>query len=116
RGHVSRGNARGAQLAIFGHSVLAVGLSAAGQRRPANRVQVHVELEMLHHVERAGHQTSRFDLWRVTLAIANRQCIQRVSLLLADGRSGVRVQAAAQQNHGWWQYQTPRWSGDQMYL
>ncbi len=70
-----------------------------GQRRTADGAQVDVELEVPFDAQRARHRARRFDLTRVALAVVNGQRAQGEALRPGNGRGGVRVEPAAQEDY-----------------
>ena len=89
---------------------------SAVSAEPPNAERSSVELDVPGDAERCGHRARGLELARVTLAVADGQRVQLEAVAPRDRRGGVGIEPAAQQNDGARGTQTPRVSGDQMYL
>jgi hypothetical protein len=68
-----------------------------GERRSADGAEVHLELEMPFDAERVRDGSSRLDFARVALSVEHAERVQREALRLRDRRSGIRIEATAQE-------------------
>jgi hypothetical protein len=85
------------------------------QRRAAEPGQIQLEFEVPPDVEIGGHGASRPQLVRVPLTVVDAERRQRESVAPGHRRRRVGIESTAEQHDGT-RHQTPRASGDQMYL
>ena len=93
-GYVGRGDTAGIDRAILRNRRI------GRQRGPAERRQVHVELEVPLDAKRRRHSARRLELARVALPVAEGQREQPETLRARNRRGRIRVQAAAQEDNG----------------